>query len=468
MFEDTLLLSRIQFGFTIGFHILFPTLTIGLGAFLGFVEAMWLITKKDVYLRLYRFWVKIFALAFGMGVVSGLVLSYQFGTNFSRFSEITGNVMGPLLSVEVLTAFFVEAGFIGVMLFGWNKVGPKLHFLATLLVVLGTTNSAFWILAANSWMQTPAGTELRDGIFYVIDWWEVIFNPSFPYRFFHMVFASYLTTAFVVAGVSGWYLLRRRHEAVARRGFALGLMMATVLAPLQIFVGDLSGQNVAKHQPMKVAAMEGLWKTAKGIPLVLFAIPDQKGQKNLFEISIPNLSSLIITHEWNGEVKGLNEVKISDQPPVLPVFFGFRVMVGIGFFFLFVAALHLFMRYRKRLYDSRWLMRFTVLSAPLGFIATWSGWIVAETGRQPFTVYGLLRTKDSISPVTSGEVATSLTLFVIVYGVLFVAYLIYLARLIGRGPEDVETGDADTSSGPTPEAMQGARPSTIVPKGEAI
>ncbi len=463
MFEDTILLSRIQFGFTVGFHILFPTLTIGLGAFLGFVEAMWLITKKDVYLRLYRFWVKIFALAFGMGVVSGLVLSYQFGTNFSRFSDVTGHVMGPLLSVEVLTAFFVEAGFIGVMLFGWNKVGPRLHFVATLLVVLGTTNSAFWILAANSWMQTPAGTELRDGLFYVKDWWAVIFNPSFPYRLFHMVFASYLTTAFVVAGVSGWYLLKRQHEEVARKGFALGLMMATILAPVQAFVGDEAGRNVAEHQPMKVAAMEGLWKTAKGIPLIIFAIPDQENQRNLFEISIPKLSSLIVTHKWNGEVKGLNEVKRADQPPVLPVFFGFRIMVGIGIFFIFVAGYHVVQRMRKRLYDSRWLMRMTVFCVPLGFIATWAGWIVAETGRQPWTVYGLLRTEDSISPVTVGEVATSLILFVLVYGILFVAYLMYLGRLIRRGPEPVATAPE-----PTPEAMQGARPSSVVPRGDAI
>jgi cytochrome d ubiquinol oxidase subunit I len=276
-----------------------------------------------------------------------------------------------------------------------------------------------------------------------------------------MVFASYLTTAFVVAGVSGWHLLKRRHEPVARKGFAMGLMMATVLAPAQIVVGDFHGRNVAEYQPMKVAAMEGLWKTAKGIPLILFAIPDQKSQKNLFEISIPKLSSLIITHDWNGEVKGLNEVQLKDQPPVLPAFFGFRVMVGIGFFFLFVAALHVLMRVRRRMYDSRWLMRFSVMAAPLGFIAVWAGWIVAETGRQPFTVYGLLRTEDSVSPVTAGEVATSLILFFIVYGILSVAYLIFLARLIRKGPEEVEPEAA-------PEAVRGARASQVVPKEDAV
>ncbi len=432
---DTEMLSRIQFGFTIGFHILFPTLTIGLGWFLVTVEALWLKTGNPVYVGLYRLWAKIFALTFGMGVVSGIVLSYQFGTNWSRFSEIAGPVMGPLLSVEVLTAFFVEAGFIGVMLFGWKKVGPRLHFLATLLVALGTLNSAFWILSANSWMQTPAGAELVDGIFVPTDWWAIIFNPSFPYRLAHMVVASFLTTAFVVAGVSAWYLLKRQCEDIGRAGLSLGLLMATLLAPTQIFLGDLHGLNVQEHQPMKVAAMEGLWETERGAPLVLFAWPDQEAQENRFAIQVPKLASLILTHELDGEVLGLNEVPRENQPPVAPVFWSFRVMVGLGVFMLAVAGYGVWLRYRRRLYEDRLLHRLCVAAIPSGFVATIAGWLVAEIGRQPFTVYGLLRTAESASPIPAAAVATSLTLFVLVYGMLFGAYLYYLCKVIAKGPD---------------------------------
>ena len=455
---DAVLLARIQFAFTVGFHILFPTLTIGLALFLVGLEAAWLKTNRAVYLHLYRFWVKIFALTFGMGVVSGIVLSYQFGTNFSRFSEITGPVMGPLLSVEVLTAFFVEAGFLGVMLFGWNKVGPRLHFLATVLVGVGTLNSAFWILAANSWMHTPAGVVFDGQQFVVTDWWAVVFNPSFPYRLVHMVLASWLTTAFVVAGVSAWYLLRGEHAEVARKGLSAGLIAAALLAPTQIFMGDQHGLQVKRDQPMKVAAMEGLWETTRGAPLLLFALPDQEAEENRLEIAIPNLASLILTHEWDGEVKGLKEVAPEDRPHVAIVFWSLRLMVGLGLFFLAVAAFGLVARWRGTLYENRWLHRACVAAIPMGFIATVSGWITAEVGRQPYTVHGLLRTADSVSPVPAASVATSLTIFVLVYGLLFATYLYFVHSVVRKGPDY----DAPLPER-TPKAMQGARPATVLP-----
>lgn len=370
---DATTLARIQFGFTIAFHIVFPTLTIGLGVFLVALEALWLRTRNPVYFRLYRLWAKIFALGFGMGVVSGIVLSHQFGTNFSRFSAITGPVLGPLLSYEVLTAFFVEAGFIGVMLFGWKKVGPGLHFLATCLVALGTLNSAFWILAANSWMHTPQGAALVGGRFVPEDWWAIVFNPSFPYRLAHMVLASFLTVSFVVAGTSAWYLLKGRHGELARRGFSLALWAAAVLAPLQIFAGDQHGLQVKEHQPIKVAAMEAHWTTGRGVPFIIFAIPDEKAERNRFEISIPYAGSLIFTHRLDGEVKGLKEARPEDRPPVFVVFITFRVMVAIGLFLFAVALFGLWQRWRGRLYDSRLLMRLAVACVPLGFVAVIAG-----------------------------------------------------------------------------------------------
>lgn len=457
---DATTLARIQFGFTIAFHILFPTLTIGLGAFLVGVEALWLKTKNPAWFRLYRLWSKIFALGFGMGVVSGIVLSYQFGTNFSRFSEITGPVLGPLLSYEVLTAFFVEAGFIGVMLFGWKKVGPKLHFLATGLVALGTLNSAFWILAANSWMQTPQGAALVDGRFVPEDWWAIVFNPSFPYRLAHMVLASWLTVSFVVAGTSAWYLLRFRHEETARRGFSLAMAAAAVLAPLQIFAGDLHGLQVRETQPIKVAAMEAHWTTGRGIPFILFAIPDEKNERNRFEIAIPYAGSLILTHRVDGEVKGLKEAKPQDRPPVFVVFVTFRLMVGIGVLLFAVAMLGLWMRWRKRLYASRLLLRLAVACVPLGFVAVIAGWMTAEVGRQPWTVYGLLRTADSVSPVPAGAVAVSLALFVAVYVFLGGAFLYFVNRILAKGPDEAEALPHG------PEAMHGARPALVVEGGK--
>ena len=453
---DATTLARIQFGFTIGFHILFPTLTIGLGVFLVGVEALWLRSKNPAYFQLYRLWSKIFALGFGMGVVSGIVLSYQFGANFSRFSAITGPVLGPLLAYEVLTAFFVEAGFIGVMVFGWKKVGPRLHFLATCLVAIGTLNSAFWILAANSWMHTPQGAELVNGVFVPVDWWAIVVNPSFPYRLAHMVLASFLTVSFVVAGTSAWYLLRGRHGEIARRGFSLALGAAAILAPLQIFAGDLHGLQVRDHQPMKVAAMEGLWETTRGAPFIVFGIPDRKAERTRYAIEIPYAGSLILTHRLDGEVKGLKEVKPEDRPPVIWVFWTFRLMAGIGVFLLAVAALGLWQRWRKRLYASRFLQRLAVASVPLGFVATIAGWMTAEIGRQPWTVHRLLRTADSVSPVPAASVLTSLVLFVVVYVFLLAAFLFFVNRLIRKGPDEAEAMPHG------PAAMHGARAALVV------
>ncbi|HEY1075815.1 MAG TPA: cytochrome ubiquinol oxidase subunit I [Fontimonas sp.] len=451
---DALLLSRIQFGFTIGFHILFPTLTIGLAWMLVFFEAAWRRSREPHYIKLYLFWVKIFALTFSMGVVSGLVLSYEVGTNFSRFSELAGPVLGPLLSVEVLTAFFVEAGFLGIMLFGWEKVGPRLHFLATLLVALGTTNSAFWILSANSFMHTPQGAEWIDGRLIPADWFAIVFNPSFPYRLAHMLLASTLTMSLVVASVSAWWLLQGEHRDVARAGLRAALVVLALAAPAQIVVGDMHGLNVQKHQPMKVAAMEALWETRAGAPLVAIAWPDQAAQTNRYVIEIPKLASLILQHDPDAVIKGLNEVPRADQPPVAPVFFAFRVMVGLGFVFLLLGAVGIVLWWRGRLDDQRLYLQALRLSFPLGFIATIAGWLVAEIGRQPWVVHGLIRTADAVSPVGAGAVATSLALFVIVYGVLLATYIVFCTKLARRGPTPLPAHHV--------EAMRGARPAEVI------
>ncbi|HKY92658.1 MAG TPA: cytochrome ubiquinol oxidase subunit I [Nevskiaceae bacterium] len=450
---DAVLLSRIQFGFTIGFHILFPTLTIGLAWFLVFFEAAWRRTDRDYWIELYRFWVKIFALTFGMGVVSGLVLSYEFGTNFSRFSEMAGPVMGPLLSAEVLTAFFVEAGFLGIMLFGWEKVGPRLHFLASLLVAVGTTNSAFWILSANSFMHTPQGADWVNGQLVPHDWFAVVFNPSFPYRLAHMLLAAVITASLVVAGGSAWCLWKDVYRGAGLAGLRSALAVLAVATPLQVVVGDQHGLVVQEYQPMKVAAMEGLWHTTKGAPLVAFAIPDQAAQENHFEIAIPKLASLILKHSLDGEVKGLDEVPVEQQPPVLPVFFGFRIMVGLGVLFLVLAAWGVWRWVGGKLESDRWLLRALMCATPLGFVATVCGWIVAETGRQPWLVHGLIATRDGISPVPASVVATSLAVFVVVYGLLFSAYLYFVVVLVGRGPSLPKRH---------PEAIQGARPGELI------
>ncbi len=436
---DAVDLARIQFGFTISFHILFPAFTIGLASYLAVLEALWLKTGREVYRDLYRFWVRIFAVSFGMGVVSGVVMSYEFGTNWSRLSDIAGNILGPLLTYEVLTAFFLEAGFLGIMLFGWGRVGRKLHFLATLLVAVGTLISSFWILSANSWMHTPAGYAMVDGRFVPDDWWEIIFNPSFPYRLVHMVLAAYLTTAFAVGAVGAWHLLRHRRDGsrgeAARIMFSMALWMAALVTPLQIVAGDAHGLNTLQYQPAKIAAMEGHWETQKGAPLILFGWPDMAAEDTKWKIEIPHLGSLILTHDWDGELKGLKDWPPEERPNATLIFWTFRIMVGIGFGMLGLGVMSLWLRWRGRLYDHPWFLRLAVLMGPAGFVAILAGWITTESGRQPWVIYGLLKTADAASPVPAGSVATSLGIFIVVYLTVFGAGLFYLLRLAAKGPE---------------------------------
>jgi cytochrome bd ubiquinol oxidase subunit I len=432
---DMVLLARLQFAFTVSFHIIFPAFTIGLASYLAVIEALWLKTGKPLYRELYKFWVKIFAVSFGMGVVSGVVLSFQFGTNWSVFSELTGNVLGPLLGYEVLTAFFLEASFLGIMLFGWNKVGPRLHFASTCIVAIGTLISAFWILAANSWMQTPAGYEIRDGVFYATSWLEVIFNPSFPYRFAHMVLAAYLTTALVVASVAALHLLRSTQPAHARVMMKMAMGFLAIVVPLQIIVGHEHGAQVHRDQPIKLAAMEGHWETyERDAPLVLFGFPDRAVERNHFELAVPKIGSLIVTGSFDGEIRGLKEWPAEDRPPVWVVFWSFRVMFAVGMLMLFIGWFGAWQVWRGDLERHRWFLKLCFLSGPAGFIAVISGWITAEVGRQPWTVYGLLRTADSVSPVTAEAVATSLIVFVFVYAIVFTAGSWYLFKLAWAGP----------------------------------
>jgi cytochrome d ubiquinol oxidase subunit I len=435
MVEDMLLLARLQFAFTISFHIIFPAFTIGLASYLAMLEGLWLRTGRQAYRDLYGFWVKIFALSFGMGVVSGIVMSYQFGTNWSLFSEKTGNVLGPLLGYEVLTAFFLEASFLGIMLFGWEKVGPRLHFAATCIVAAGTVTSAFWILAANSWMHTPAGYELRDGIFFVTDWVAVIFNPSFPYRFVHMVLGAYLTTSLVVASVAALHLLRgsRLEHASIMMKMAMGFL--AIVVPLQIIAGHEHGAAVYEYQPVKLAAMEGHWDSyERRAPLILFGWPDQKAEHNKFELSVPDIGSLVVTGSFDGPIRGLKAWPPSERPPVAWVFWSFRVMVGLGVLMLFIGWFGSWLAWRGTLARARWFLRLCFASGPAGFVAVLAGWFTAEIGRQPYTVQGLLRTADSASPVTAGAVGTSLIVFMFVYAIVFSAGMLYMARLAIKGP----------------------------------
>ena len=432
---DALLLSRIQFGFVISFHILFPAFSIGLAWWLVFLEACWLKHGGDFWRDLYFFWMKAFAVAFGMGVVSGIVMSFQFGTNWARYSELAGNIVGPLLNYEVLSAFFLEATFLGVMLFGWNKVSQRTHFFATCMVAVGTLISSFWIIAANSWMQTPAGYSVHDGVFEPADWWAIIFNPSFAYRLPHMVLAAFITTAFVVGGVAASYLLRDRHREQAQAMLKLALAFIAITVPAQIFVGDLSGLAVREYQPAKLAAIEARWDTERGVPLTLFAWPDEENERNRFAFDVPRLGSLILTHSWDGEIKGLKDFPPRDRPPVKPPFFAFRIMVGLGFLMLGLAAIGLALWWRERLFASRWYLRAWQIMLPSGFIALLTGWYVAEIGRQPWVVYGLLRTADAVSPVSAGSVLTSLLTFIFVYFFLFGFGVWYLVQLLRKGPQ---------------------------------
>jgi cytochrome d ubiquinol oxidase subunit I len=440
---DASLLSRAQFGFTIGFHILFPTLNLGLAVFLSIMEGLWLKTRNPEYLRICKFWSRIFALTFGMGVVSGIVLSYELGTNFSRLIAAIGGILGPLFAYEVLSAFFLEAGFLGVMLFGWDKVSPKLHYVATLLVTIGTAISAFWIMAANSWMQTPAGYTIVGDHYVASSWLQAVFNPSFIPRFTHMLLASYVTTCFVIAGVSAWYLLKQRHTHFAKICLSFALCAGAIVLPLQVAMGDMVGLTIHQHQPLKTAAMEGLWDTTNGAPLVLFGVPDAAQEKNHYELAIPNLASFINTHHWEGRLVGLKSVPAADRPVVASVFYNFRVMVCIGFLLLAIAFYGSWLRWRGRLYETRWFLKLCVLVAPLGFISTIAGWMVAESGRQPWAIYGLMRTADTVSLIPKSQVATSLLLFIIVYGLVFSGYLYYCLKLIKKGPQ---ISDADLTA----------------------
>jgi len=432
---DPVLLARLQFAFTVTFHIIFPTFTIGLSAYIATLEVMWLRTGREHYHLLGRFWTKIFAVSFAMGVVSGLVLSYQFGTNWSRFSLFVGNVVGPLIGYEVLTAFFLEATFLGVMLFGWNRVPPWLHVFSCIAVAVGTSMSAFWILSANSWMQTPAGHVIQNGIAYPQDWLTAIFNPTFPYRFAHMLTAAYLTTSFVVLAVGARYLLAGRHLEQAKTMVRMGIGFAAIVAPLQLIIGDLHGLNTAKYQPIKVAAMEAHWDGSKPSDFHIFAWPDERTEENRYAISIPKAASLLITHDPNGLYPGLKSVQPQDRPPVPTVFFAFRLMILIGFAMIGAAWVGLCLRFKERLFNTRWFLRPAANVWWAGFIAVIAGWMVTESGRQPWIAQGILRTADAISPVPGGSIATTLALFVIVYGIVFSMGIYYINRLIHRGPE---------------------------------
>jgi cytochrome d ubiquinol oxidase subunit I len=408
----------------------------GLALLLVFLDARALATGRALYRQASLFWSRIFALGFGMGVVSGVVLSYELGTNWGRYSQFAGPVVGPLISYEVMTAFFLEAGFLGIMLFGRRRVSPAVHFFATCMVAVGTVFSAFWVLSANSYMQTPAGTVVKDGVLHVVDWAAVVFNPSFPYRFAHMTTASYLSASFVVIAVGAWYVLRGRDLPLGRANLRWGLRAAAVLAPLQALIGDLHGLNTLEHQPMKVAAMEAHWETGGHVPLILFALPDAEAEANRHAIGIPDLGSLILTHEARGVVKGLKEVPPQDRPPVAVVFWSFRLMVGCGLLMLLLAWLGVVLGRGGR-EPPRWLLRPLLYAGPLGFVAVLAGWTTTEVGRQPWVVYGLQRTADAVSQVAAADVMASLTAYVVGYGLLFVAFAAFFGRLVRNGtPED--------------------------------
>jgi cytochrome d ubiquinol oxidase subunit I len=460
---DALTLARMQFAFTMSFHIIFPAFSIGLASYLAVLEGLWLWKKEQVFHDLFNYWKKIFAVAFGMGVVSGIVMSYQFGTNWSVFSDKAGAVIGPLMGYEVLSAFFLEAGFLGVMLFGEKRVGASLHFFATLMVAFGTLISATWILSVNSWMQTPAGYSITiAGQFVPEDWWAVIFNPSFPYRFVHMVLAAYLTTAFVVGGIGAWHLLKDNASPGARVMFSMAMWMAALVAPIQIFAGDLHGLNTLEYQPAKVAAMEGHYENQSGAPLILFGIPDDEAEETRYQLAIPKLGSLILTHHWDGEVKGLKAFPKDERPPAAIVFWSFRIMVGIGFAMLGMGLWSLLRRRQYgRLYEDRWLHSAALLMTPSGFIAVLAGWITTEVGRQPYTIYGLLTTAQSASPIEAPAIAASLIAFIIVYFAVFGAGVFYILRLCGKSPDSTEP---DIEPGPTHAA--GINPGPALKAGE--
>ena len=441
------LLARFQFAFTVSFHIVFPAFSIGLANYLAVLNALWLKTGDQTYLILFEYWKKIFAVAFGMGVVSGIVMSYQFGTNWSVFSDKTGPVLGPLMAYEVLSAFFLEAGFLGIMLFGRKRVGDKLHMFATAVVAIGTLMSATWILSVNSWMQTPVGYSINEaGQFVPEDWWAIVFNPSFPYRLVHMVLAAFLTTALVVGAVGAWHLLKDRTHKPARVMFSMAMWMAALVTPVQIFAGDLHGLNTLEHQPAKIMAMEGHFDSyPDGAPLILFGIPNEAEKRIDFAIEIPKLSSLILKHDLNAPLAGLDTIDDKDEPPVAIVFWSFRIMIALGFVMLGLGIWSLWARWRNVLYRDSWLHMAAVAMGPTGFVAVLAGWVTTEVGRQPFTVYGLLRTSDSLAPIAAPAVATSLIAFIIVYFFVFGAGVFYIMRMMSKPPGG---GGRELSKGP--------------------
>ncbi len=448
MSDLALTLARIQFGFTISFHIVFPAITIGLASYLAVLEASWLKTRNTVYLDLYHFWVKIFSLCFGMGVVSGLVMAYQFGTNWAGFSTVAGSVTGPLLTYEVLTAFFLEAGFLGVMLFGWNKVGPELHFTSTVMVAVGTLVSATWILASNSWMHTPQGFELVAGKVIPVDWFKIIFNPSFPYRLVHMVVGAYLATALFVVSAGAWQLLHGKNNPSVRKMMSMGLWLILLLAPMQAMIGDLHGLNTLKHQPAKIAAIEGHWENPPGeaTPLILFGWPDMQEEKTHFSLEIPVLGSLILRHSLTEQIPALKDFPAEDRPNATIVFWTFRLMVALGMLMILLAVTSVWLRFKERLYQSTPFQKFAIAMGPAGVVAILAGWYTTEIGRQPWVVYGLLRTADAVTPHPASEVALTLGLFVVIYLALFGMGTLYVLRLIRVGPKTGEALQGDAMS----------------------
>ena len=448
-FFDAVMLARIQFAFTVGFHIIFPAFSIGLASYLALLNGLHLFTQNSVYLDLFNYWIKIFAVAFVMGVVSGLVMSYEFGTNWSVFAYKAGPIVGPLMGYEVMTAFFLEAGFLGVMLFGRERVGPRIHFFATLMVAIGTFISAFWILSVNSWMQTPAGFSINSaGQFVPEDWIAIIFNPSFPYRLVHMVLAAYISTALVVASVGAFHLLKMNHakagsEAQGSRQaiclmFSMALWIIAILVPIQMEAGDQHGLNTLKHQPKKIAAIEGHYEDAKPAGLVLFGIPDDKNRKMDYSIEIPYLGSIIVTHSLDGEILGMKTWPSNEVPPMALPFFAFRIMVGLGVMMFILGMWSLWLRHKKTLYEKPWFLKYALIMGPAGFIAVLSGWVVTEVGRQPYTVYNLLTTSQSHSPLNAATVGATLVAFIVVYFVLFGFGAYYILKLMSQGPATSE------------------------------
>jgi cytochrome bd ubiquinol oxidase subunit I len=449
---DPLLLSRIQFAFVVSFHAVFPMFTIGLASYIALLEALRYKTGNPIWGEISQFWIKIFAVVFGMGVVSGIVMSFQFGTNWSNFSYATANFMGPLLAYEVITAFFLEAAFLGVLLFGRDKVPPGVHLFAAIMVALGTFISSFWILSANSWMHTPAGFEVRDGIYHITSWTQAIFNPSFPPRLLHTVMASFLSGGFVVAGVSAWYLLRGRNVAANRKALSMTLWLLAAAAPTQLLLGDYHGLNTFEHQTVKVAAMEGNWETQPRAPLLLFAIPDSANETNHFEVGIPGLASLILTHELDGVLPGLKDFPAEERPPVGIVFWAFRVMVGIGLVMIGFGLYSLWLRWRGRLFESRRFLKGLTWMIPTPFIAMLAGWFVTEVGRFPWLVWELMPHSEGVTPsLTGGMTLFTLLGYIAVYAVIFVAGIYYLIRIVQAGMEEEHPPEQ-------PEQQRPARP----------